>query len=176
MENVFSIRSKAYVKPLFRNVLFKQLLNICLAITLFAGIVQILFDGISIRGLGQMALAYVVVKGYNSRPKANEHYEPTIADIEVDSDKIVVDYKQIKGYKYSTSAIEVKYNDITALEYSDQNCYLHIVGNICIKEKETGAINEQIREYDLYLEKGMEEEILACIEKNSNLKIRYLDR
>lgn len=175
MKNVFNIKSKVYVKPKRSTYLFKQILNICLIFVLIVGIMQLILDGISIGVIGEIALAIFIVTSYNKRPTVNPHYESSVIEIEIDSEKMNVEYKQLEDSIYANKILEIRYEDVFALEYSNQLCCLHIMGHILVKDKYSETICEHIKDHYLYLERGMEKEILSCIEKNINLKIKYMD-
>lgn len=176
MSNQFTIRSKINVKPKKSAYVFKIILNICLAITMVAGIVKILFDGLEIATLGTMALAFIIVSIYTKRPSASEHYEFALVDISISNAEIKMIYRQIESYKNKDVEVMMPVSQINILEFSDQLCCLHICGKVLFKSDAKSTNVEEYTEHFLYLEQGQEREILSTFQQATGVAIKYMDR
>lgn len=174
-EQTFSIKSKLYVKPKRTSFIIKQVLSICLIITLIMGIIKIIFDGLSISIVGEMVLAFIVVSGYNSKTDLKPHYESTIADINFNDYQITIEYKQIEKY-YKDTVWIIKTNEVNTMEFSDKLNCLHIIGNVYVMNKNKNAIIRQEKEHFLYIEKGFEQDILSEVNKICEISIKFMDR
>ena len=172
----FTIRSKVNVKPQKKVYIFTILLNICLAVVMIAGIIKILFDGFDVRTLGTMALAFVIVTLYKKRPSNTEHYEFALVDATITDNELTLLYRQIESYKNRNIRVRVQLNKITALEFSNQLCCLHICGQITSEVVGNNGKAEQYAEHFLYLEQGMEREFIASIQNATGVSIKYMDR
>lgn len=172
----FTIRSKVNVKPQKKVYVFSMLLNICLAIVMIAGIIKIFFDGLDLGTLGTMALAVVIVIFYKKRPSHTEHYEFALVDASIDSDKLTLIYHQIESYKNKDFRVCVPLRKITALEFSDRLCCLHICGSMSSEVVGGNGKPDEYTEHFLYFEQGTEREFIASIQNATGISIRYMDR
>ena len=176
MNQKFTIKSKINVKPKKRAYILKILLNVCLAVTMIAGIIKIIFDGIDIATLGTMALAIVIVSLYQKRPSANEHYEFAFVDAIINNTEINLVYHQVDSSRNNDISIMMPTSQITNLEFSDQLCCLHICGKVLCKKTGRAESVEEYNEHFLYLEKGTEQEILSAVQHAVGISVKYMDR
>lgn len=172
----YTIRSKINVRPRKKVYIFTILLNICLAVVMIAGIIKILFDGLDIGTLGTMALTFVIVTLYKKRPSNTEHYEFALVDASFSENDLTLIYRQIESRKNRDIRINIPFITITALEYSDRLCCLHICGSITSEVIDGNDNIEKYTEHFLYLGQGMEREFIASIQNASGVPIRYMDR
>lgn len=176
MEKRYKFRSKLYVKPAKVKFLFKILLNICLIIFLIAGFIKIIFDGIGINSVGTICLAVIIVGAYNANLSNKAHYEISVAELVIHPFQINIIYNQIKMLNGKSVEFEIYTKEITALEYSNQLCCLHIVGCITLKYNDSKEKIRKKSDHFLYLENGMENEILGVIQEVVPVQIKYMDR
>ena len=176
MNENYTIKSKINVKPKKMVYVFRILLNLCMVLVLFSGIVLILFDGFSIRKLGVMAMAVMVVSLFKSKPSNSEHYEFAFVDVGITKEKIVLTYRQLESYKSRDVKVVILCNEIEGLEYSDQLCCLHIFG--VIRSEVIGVNNSRMlcRNHYLYIEHGMEDKVVSQIHTVSGIPVKYMDR
>ncbi len=172
----FTIRSKVNVKPQKRVYILTIFLNICLAVVMIAGIIKIFIDGLDLGTLGTMALTVVIVKLYMKRPSHTEHYEFAIVDASFNSDELILIYHQIKSYKNKDIRVSIPISKITALEFSDRLCCLHICGSISSEIVGGNGKSDLYTEHFLYLERGMEREFIASIQSATGISIKYMDK
>ena len=176
MEQEFTIRSKINVKPKRGTYIFKILLNICLAATMAAGIIKIIFEGVDIATLGTMALAVIIVSAYKKRPSVNEHYEFALVNAVINNAEIKLLYHQVEAHKDVDIKVVIPTSQITALEFSDQLCCLHICGKILCESVGSTANTEEYTEHFLYLERENEREIISAFQQATGVSVRYMDR
>lgn len=170
-----TIRSKISVKPKKKIFIFNIILNFCLIIVMIAGMMKILFDGFDLTTIGTMALAIVIITLYKKRPSNVEHYEFVLVDVSITDEEISLNYKQIQAYKNYDYKYTIPVSTVTVLEFSDRLCCLHICGRIKGELLDGKGKVEEFSEHFLYLEKGMERDIVASIQKLVGIPVKYTD-
>lgn len=170
-----TIRSKISVKPKKKIFIFNIILNFCLIIVMIAGMMKILFDGFDLTTIGTMALAIVIITLYKKRPSNVEHYEFVLVDVSITDEEISLNYKQIQAYKNYDYKYTIPVSTVTVLEFSDRLYCLHICGRIEGELLDGKGKVEEFSEHFLYLEKGMERDIVASIQKLVGIPVKYTD-
>ena len=141
-----------------------------------AGILKIVSNGLDFGTLGSMASAIIVVTLYKKRPTNKEHYEFALVDATVNDEEVILVYKQIKSYKNSDLKFTIRKSKISALEFSDRLCCLHICGKVNRELLDGKSSVEELNEHFLYLEQGLEKDVIASIQYATPVSIKYMDR
>lgn len=126
--------------------------------------------------LGTMALAVIIVSAYKKRPSANEHYEFALVNAVINNAEIKLLYHQVEAHKDIDIKVVIPTSQITALEFSDQLCCLHICGKILCESVGSTANTEEYTEHFLYLERENEREIISAFQQATGVSVRYMDR
>lgn len=176
MNSSYTIRSKINVKPKKKAYIFNILLNICLVVVMISGIIKIIFDGLDISTLGTMAVAIVIVSLYKKRPSNTEHYEFSLVDVMISNTEITLIYHQIESYRNNDFQVCIPLSKINVLEFSDRLCCLHVNGTVTGEILDGKKIIEEYTDHYLYLEQGMEREIITSVQQASGISVRYMDR
>lgn len=176
MVSNYTIRSKINVKPHKKKYIFSIIINICLVVVMVAGILKIVSNGLDLGTLGTMISAIVVVTIYKKRLTNKEHYEFALVDATVNDEEVILIYKQIKSYKNCDLKITIRKSTISVLEFSDRLCCLHVCGKINCELLDGKGIVEELNEHFLYLEQGLDKDVIASIQYATPVSIKYMDR
>ena len=123
-----------------------------------------------------LALAVIIVSAYKKRPSANEHYEFALVNAVINNAEIKLLYHQVEAHKDIDIKVVIPTSQITALEFSDQLCCLHICGKILCESVGSTANTEEYTEHFLYLERENEREIISAFQQATGVSVRYMDR
>lgn len=85
-------------------------------------------------------------------------------------------YHQVEAHKDIDIKVVIPTSQITALEFSDQLCCLHICGKILCESVGSTANTEEYTEHFLYLERENEREIISAFQQATGVSVRYMDR
>lgn len=176
MNSSYTIRSKINVRPKKKAYIFNILLNMCLVVVMISGIIKIIFDGLDISTFGIMAVAVVIVSLYKKRPSNAEHYEFSLVDVMISDTEMTLIYHQIESYRNNDFKVCIPLLKIKVLEFSDRLCCLHVNGTVTGEILDGKKIIEGYTDHYLYLEQGMEREIINSVQQASGVSVRYMDR
>lgn len=166
----YEIESKLYVKPARTRLILKMILNIVLAGIAISTLVYVIMEGFSITKIGELCLAALVVHYYNVG--ASPHYQFSILNLEVYSDKITFAYNSIKIGAY-TGPIQyvLLLNHIEKIEYNKQLNAMRFSGQIT--RTVNGKSNTE-NELVVYC-RSEADEIIHSLENRLNCKVVFLE-
>lgn len=108
--------------------------------------------------------------------KRQEHYEFALVNAVINNAEIKLLYHQVEAHKDIDIKVVIPTSQITALEFSDQLCCLHICGKILCESVGSTANTEEYTEHFLYLERENEREIISAFQQATGVSVRYMDR
>lgn len=173
------LNSKVYVQPRKRVHIFGIVLNICLVFMALSCAFKFLMEGFDWRTFSTLILLIVIRLSYQSRDHHTAKYEFALVDVAIYPQYVNLTYKDVDlhdGKGAHDQIVSFETNTITALEYSDQLCCLRIVGKIQITENLVPQVKRDAMEHLFYIEKGMEQQILAQMSSVARKNIIFIDR